>query len=564
MKSSKIYDHYYNYEEITKIVHEYAEKYPSLARLSSLAVSKEGRDTWLIEVTDTSKGGYSEKPAYFLNGHVHAGEVTGSMCAMYFLDCLFSNMDESEEIKKLLETTTFYVIPRPVPDGAEYYLTHPDTLRSVNEPYPFFDEMPGLVPGDLDGDGAVRTMLVESPYGAWKKAEEDPRVLVKRKPDEVGGVFYNVYSEGSINGYDGVNVFPAPAKFGLDLNRNFPVGWETGNKQAGSGFAPGDRQESQTLIQFVQGHPNICNTITFHTFSGIYLYPPGMFPKKSADPDDMKRYELITKIAQEETGFVPMNIKDDFLGDFVAKTSGSFEDFLHFGHGIYCYTVETWDLAHQAGIELHFPDPFGLSDEKMKENALKFYEWVDKNGFGSYIKPWTAIDHPQLGKVEIGGPDPKRIIQNPPVELIQQEVEKHTRFILRHAKTMPHLVFRQAAAEKISDGVYRVDAYIYNSGFMPTHILNEYKSLGFSKDITVELEGEGLTFVEGSQKQKIGQLEGFSGAKTDYFYFGIVTNKHDPIEKKVSWIVKAAAPATLKVSAWSERAGVASAEVTLA
>jgi len=76
-------------------------------------------------VTDTENGSFETKPTYAIIGHVHAGEVTGTMSAMYFLDYILTNKDE-EEIAELLKVTSFYCIPRPVPDGAEYWLTHPE------------------------------------------------------------------------------------------------------------------------------------------------------------------------------------------------------------------------------------------------------------------------------------------------------------------------------------------------------------------------------------------------------------------------------------------------------
>ena len=562
LKATQAYDHYYNYQEITALLQGYAKDYPDLIRLSSLNTTKEGREIWLAELTNTKTGDFGEKPAYFLNGHVHAGEVTGSMCAMYFIDHMLTNYKTDASLQQLLDSTTFYIIPRVSPDGAEYYLTHPDTLRSLNEFFPFDEPQPGLQPADLDGDGVIRNMLVPSPYGVWKKAADDPRMVVKRRPDEMEGVFYNIYNEGMIDDYDGFSITPAPANFGLDLNRNFPVGWETNNKQAGAGHYALDRLESRTLAEFLVAHKNICNTINFHTFSGLYLYPPGMMPSKQADPDDMKRYRIINKMVVEETGFAPMNIKDDFLGESSSmRTFGSFDDFLHFGRGIYSYTIETWDLGVRSGMGLPYPDPFKQSDEEFEQSARKLLNWMEENDLMGYHKGWTPFEHPQLGPVEIGGVDPKYLVQNPPVQFLPEEVEKHTRFILRHAHTMPHVALRKVELRPLGGDLYKVEAYVCNTGFMPTHVLNEALTLKLVPDIAVELSGEGVTIEEGRCVQEIGQLEGFSGIDSNYFFFGINTNPHKPVEKKVSWVVKAPVGAELTVTVCSQRAGSAKAQL---
>jgi len=97
---------------------------------------------------------------------------------------------------------------------------------------------------------------------------------------------------------------------------------------------------------------------------------------------------------------------------------------------------------------------------------------------------------------------------------------------------------------------------VLNTGYMPTHVLNEYKSLGFAKDITVELSGgKKVAFVEGDAVAKIGQLEGFSGVKSSYMFHGVNTQKHEPVEKKAVWVIRAAAGTELTLTAKSLRAG---------
>ena len=184
MKHTFQYDHYYRYQEIAGIVRGYAEKYPQYTRLDVLGTTPEGRDILLLEITDTATGDFSDKPAYYVEGNIHAGEVTGSMTVMYLMDTIFSNLEE-EEISRLLKRYTFYLLPRVSPDGAEYYLTTPESVRSVSRFYPYEREMPGLQPRDMDGDGAVRCMRVKSPYGAWKVSSLDPRLMTRRRPDEI-------------------------------------------------------------------------------------------------------------------------------------------------------------------------------------------------------------------------------------------------------------------------------------------------------------------------------------------------------------------------------------------
>ena len=57
------FDRFYRYEELSQVLHDFAEKYPELMRLESIGKSHEGRDIWLATVTNFATGPDLEKPA---------------------------------------------------------------------------------------------------------------------------------------------------------------------------------------------------------------------------------------------------------------------------------------------------------------------------------------------------------------------------------------------------------------------------------------------------------------------------------------------------------------------
>ena len=59
----QVYDHYYRYDEITAILKSYAEKHPGYASLSSIGTTPEGREIWIMSVTDGRTGAPEDKPA---------------------------------------------------------------------------------------------------------------------------------------------------------------------------------------------------------------------------------------------------------------------------------------------------------------------------------------------------------------------------------------------------------------------------------------------------------------------------------------------------------------------
>ena len=122
LKTTFSYDHYFLYDELTCALQQLADMRPDLMRLSSLARTPYGREVWLAEITDPTTGPAESKPALYVDGTQHAGEVTASMVAMHFIDFLITNA-EKPEVAETLRDRTFYVIPRVAMDGAELYLT---------------------------------------------------------------------------------------------------------------------------------------------------------------------------------------------------------------------------------------------------------------------------------------------------------------------------------------------------------------------------------------------------------------------------------------------------------
>ncbi len=560
------FDHYYVYRELTELLQDLAAEYPQLIKVNSICTTLENRSVWACEITNYETGDVLDKPAYYVDGNHHAGEVTGSMAAIHLIYTLVTKYGKDEKITNLLNTSTVYVIPRISPDGAETYLTSSEKLRSVNRPYPFREPAPGLHAKDVDGDGVIRMMRIETPAGVWKPSPKDPRIMVKRQPADFGGKYYNVYPEGEIVGYDGVNILPAEVKWGLDFNRNYPLGWFPENRQPGAGKYPLSNPENKAVADFVIDHPNICCGVTYHTSGGCYIYPPGTMPEKMADPRDMKMYKEIGAMATEETGYDCFNIFDAFLTDTVNYSSGAFDDWMYSTQGIPTYTAELWDLQIRAGVPNVYPRTTPMTDKENEDQMHLVYKWLDANcpdlASGKPIKDWTEFEHPQLGKVEIGGIDFKYTWQNCPPGYLEQEVEKNTAFCLRMAQTLPHLNVDCLTSEKVGEGVYKVTAKISNIGYLPSFVCNEAKRLKVDKEININVKVDG-EFVAGKAVDTLGHLEGFSGIGSHYSYDGIVTPNHAPVTKAVSWIVKANEGAEFALNISGAKTGVAKATIVL-
>ena len=165
-----------------------------------MAASYEGRDVWLATVTNFETGDPEDKAALWVDGNIHATEVSPTTACMYLLNKLTTEYGNNDDVTRALDTRTYYICPRVNPDGAEWALADkPKLIRSSTRPYPY-DEEPlpeGLTREDIDGDGRMLMMRVRDDNGQWKKHSDEPRLMVRRDPVEVGGEYYRILPEGT-------------------------------------------------------------------------------------------------------------------------------------------------------------------------------------------------------------------------------------------------------------------------------------------------------------------------------------------------------------------------------
>jgi murein tripeptide amidase MpaA len=540
---------YYNQADLTMALQAFAEEHPSLVQLHSLGKSYEGRDIWCMTITQVATGPAEEKPAYWLDANIHATEVTGTMGALHVIHTLLTGYASDESIRRLIDERTFYIVPRVNPDGAEQYFTSPLYVRSGTRPYPYVDERDGLYPYDIDGDGRILEMRVKDPDGAWKISEKDPRLMRRRAPDEEGGTYYRIYSEGLIRNYDGYEVKIAHPRQGLDFNRNFAYIWAPEGSQPGAGPYPFSEPEIRAIAQFYAEHPNISCAITYHTYSGVILRP---FSDKADDQmplDDVYTYKEIGERGKQITGYPHGSVFDIFRYNPREVMHGAFDDWAYDQYGIFALTVELWDMIGEAGIkERQFIEWFRDHPE---EDDIKLLIWNDQHLDGAGFVNWRPFDHPQLGPVEIGGWIERETFGNPPPQFLLKTLEPNTQFVLAHARMLPLLVLRELTAEPIGENLYKVRAQLVNTGYLPTYTSQQAQQRKTVQPIQVRLNlPSGAELVVGDLYQEIGQLEGRSNKRA--LWGGDFPTDH---LRKLEWVVRAPQGGDLALTAVAQRAG---------
>jgi murein tripeptide amidase MpaA len=557
------FNRYYKYDELTTLLSAFATEYPQFVRVASMGKSYEGRDIWVLTITNTATGPHNEKPALWVDGNIHASELSPSTACLYYLNELVTKYGTDDEITRLLDTRTVYLCPRLNPDGAEWALESPPRIRrSSTRPYPYNEEpLPGLEEMDVDGDGRILSMRIQDPNGGWKEHPDEPRIMVKRGPTEVGGTYFRIMTEGKFNApFDGVTITEQSIKENLDLNRNYPAEWRPEAEQYGAGPFPASEPEIRAQVQFIVDHPNITGAIQFHTWSGVLLRPYGTHADDHMPHQDLRIYKEIGKVGTDITGYPNISVFHDFKYQPKEVITGVFDDWAYDHLGIYAWTVEIWSPQRQAGItdykfiEWYADHPFEHDQMMLKwsDEALQGKGWVD----------WYEFDHPTLGKVELGGWDFLYAFRNPPPHLLEKEVALFPKWLTYHTLISPKLEQHSIHVETLGGGVYLIRLGVMNTGYLPTYVSKKALERKAVRGVIAEIElPEGAELRAGLLRTDLGQLEGRA------YYPSALTNwgAPNPTEDraKVEHVVYAPNGGTVKLVAKHDRAGVIRTEVQL-
>ena len=554
------FNHYFTNPEIEALLKEWTSAHPKLAALSTLGESHEKRPIWLLTITNQETGPDTEKSAVWIDANIHATEITGNTTAMYIIHTLLEGYGKNEQITRLLDSSVYYIVPRLNPDGAELALSQPPRMvRSGVRYYPYPEKRDGLHEQDIDGDGRILQMRVVDPSGDWKVSELDPRLLQKRGAAEHGGTYYRLLDEGLIENFDGHLIKTAPKPEGLDFNRNFPFEWRTEGEQHGAGPYPASEPEIRALVDFVSSHPNINLAVTYHTFSRVILRSYSTKADDEMEVNDLWVFKRIGDIGTQITGYRNVSTFHDFKYHPKEVTTGAFDDWIYDHLGAFAFTIELWDLPTEAGIkdrkfiEWYMQHPH--------EEDLQILKWADEHaGQGAYVD-WYAFEHPQLGKVELGGWNRMYTWRNPPATHVGAEAERNAPYALALGDLLPHLAVRALETTPLGEGTTRINLVVENTGYLPTFTSEQGKKRKAMRPVRVELElPEGARLVSGERKLELGHLQGRSN-KLDVattWADGDTDNR-----ARAEWVVQGQPGTALKLHILSERAGALHREVRL-
>ena len=587
--------HYFTYDEIVYWMDRWNRTYPDLTEVISIGKTREGRDIWVMAVTNKNTGHRTHKPAMWMGGARHSGEVTPTVAVMDFMHRMIVGYGNDPELTELVDYFVYYLQPMENPDGDNLYLNTVHSNRSTNRPYDQNDNgtCDEDIEQDLNNDGYITQMrqYVGAGKGDSRKDPRDPsgRLMIRARDGEGD---YVVYTEGiDVDGDGRIN---SDTIGGLDLHRQDSHAWRPMSEDTGHGFTqrggsqyPYSEPEIRSLFQFLMANPNISVTQTMHTAVPMILRGPS----SSATDESMwgmdKTYvRHFDEMGLELTGYTWAGDTHEIYASRsrwpnlqLSNILGHSLDWGYFQYGAFWYGDELW-----GEIRMDYLEDYNDDGEIDDLDALHACDHVP--GMDRIFIDWEAVEHPDLGAVEIGGWNGKFWRQNAPPVLLKPAVERQTAFNLYLAKSLPRLVITDVSVSRNRDGTRTVTATIENKGLTPdatkqAHMIKIVRRTEATLDL-----GPGLELVPGETVRLEHEVPVYGTAYTtertnsrtqtlNYFAGTLVDDDGDdpfyPPERggpghwqrvqQVSWIVRGTGE--VEISVRSTRGGWPTAKVTV-
>ncbi len=575
-------DAYRDDGELRARLSELASGHPTVASVTSIGKTFEGRDLWVLTIGAPEQA----RPAILLDAAHDGRDLVASEVALRVAERLLESLSP-EELIDLTGTVTLHVIPRANPDGMARAFASAPREQSLL-PRPRDDDDDGQVdedgPDDVNGDGVIGWMRVRDPLGRWTADPAEPRLLVERI-DEDEGPFYRRYREGVDN--DGDGLVNEDGEGGVALDHSFPQGWELEHVQPHAGPYATSERETVALIEHVLAHPEIAIVIALSQLDRPER--PGVEARSHVPDADQTAYASIDTWVEALRGS-PLKVDFDSPGSGLfggagqlvrspppkakappiprAVVPGRFLDWTYFQSGAFALAPQIWVTAPEpvgtsAPVEVSPPDgepdgddtggeeteSTGTADDEADGDApeprdaaeVAWIAWLDEVAPGT-VQSWTPYQHPTLGDVELGGvaAGPRAFPGEAILDSLATEV---TDLVVALSTRLPR-VSVSVASESLTPTLHRVTATIVNAGDLPTMSVQATRTGSYFElmaEISVPATHE---IVDGFRRARVGRLDARS-------------------RRSVEWLVEGPVGAPVSVDVTSSRAGNATASVRL-
>ncbi len=301
---------YHTYQQMTDELLVLANEYPSVMHLESLGTTYEGRDIWMVELTNNQQNSSGQSGVLFMGAH-HGNEKPSFEILIYFINHMVSYSQ------------------RPNTDDDGDGLVNEDIIDGVD------NDGDGLVDEDPSED-RVRDVLNQTRIYVIPMVNPDGVEADSRK------------NQAPNHGPYGLN--PEVTSYGVDLNRNyafqwflyyvFPLNYHLTYYSLDSGFNyrgehPFSEEETIAVKTFVEAH-DIDVSLSYHSYGEFILFP--WTHTSLATPDEVVFRSIGANISRINDYYLFLG--NDYVIPRFGGTIGTSENWLYGEQGILSYTIE--------------------------------------------------------------------------------------------------------------------------------------------------------------------------------------------------------------------------------
>ena len=519
---------------------ELANAYPNLAKVHEIGRSRRGQPLWVAEITNFATGDGNEKPGMWLDGNIHAHELTGRAYLRYFVKRLLHSYGKDAQSTQMLDTRVFYLMPAFDADGG-------DLLLSRHPAWDGYDPQEQLGE-DLDGDGYITQMRVadEGEAGEYRYYMEgrelldpraEPEFLQRRQRDEETG-----------------------EREGADFNRNWSAEWRVA--EAGAGPRPFSLPEVSAVADFILEHENVYFTYTIHSGGGSRSYM--VRPPMNRPYDWMPGWDNLfyTRLGAVWGTLSRGGIMENNYYSYIFNTSRLDESGEPRGYGETMYGfADDWAYM-EAGLHSLTPEINGSGWDYDGDGWIRPQEedrWHREEKGGMFDSQWVEHEHPELGLVEIGG---SRGMPPALDETLREHCEIQYDFLLYIANLSPLLQIHELIADPIGGRQFRVRAHISNSGGLPTYVTQHAINIRRDRPVVAKIDVVGGELTEGEASTSLGHLQGRIYQHQELVYDSW---EYRSLVEVVEWVVKATGdgPIDVSIEVGTPKAGVSRSSITI-
>ncbi|MFA6129151.1 MAG: M14 family metallopeptidase [Bacteroidales bacterium] len=437
--------------------------FPKFLKLTSMGKSFEGRDIMVMTINNPETGTELSKAAMYVDANIHGNEIQGGEVCLYTIWYLMENYGKIDEVTRLVNERVFYIVPTVNPDGRQYFMEG-DGGNARSGHVPVDDDNDGLydedVPNDLNGNGIIEQIRKYVPgEGNYRISLTDKRIMEPVAFGEKGD--YILLGEEGIDD-DGDGRVNEDGPGGYDGNRNWPIDWQPDYVQSGAMDYPFQLPESKAENEFLMAHPNIAGVQAYHNSGGMILRGPGAESMGEYPVSDIRAYDELGKNGERILPFYRYII----IWSGLYTVHGGFIDWTSDGLGIMSFSNELWNgdqYFTSPDLQKQTDDP----NSPISGNKGRYF-FDDKLEFGDQYLEWKTFEHPQYGKVELGGTWRKFLGRVPPRFMNEELCHRNMAFSLYQADEMPKMEIGETLVKKIGDNVYRVWVDFTNNKVAPT------------------------------------------------------------------------------------------------